>query len=394
MQQETMNWKAMLKDSSWVTVAWDWLMTLISRAVEFVLWTTMIFSCYQLIPDAPQPPVGVSTFVFIAQFIGLDVGGMGLNKLAQQHGLATWSYTRIISYILIGITLVTVAYAGLVHVVVLDAKLTAGVEVALVMARSIMTVLYGQAIHALKHTSQQTHVLLAELRQEVDTLRGQVNSKEHEVSTLQHEVSSGQQQVSTLQQHLSTREHEVSTLRVQVEQGQQEAAQAQEHLKAALVQVAELRRQVDAQEHELEQVRVALSSEQQEVSSLRTQLEQEQYTVSTLRAQVDRVRGQHTVDSGYSEQAVDTVDSVASGQHKATTEDRRVIRLDVKRTHHREQYEAAETLNEQIKEIVQRDPTLSDRAIAAQLGCSPTTVGKWRRKQRRNDEVSVECVND
>ena len=67
------NWKDLLRDSYWVTIAWDWFMTFLSRAAESDLWVTMVFSCYQLIPDAPQPPASVSNGVFICQLIALDV---------------------------------------------------------------------------------------------------------------------------------------------------------------------------------------------------------------------------------------------------------------------------------------------------------------------------------
>src|SRR5690348_4132792 len=111
MTTQGYSWKDRLRHSSWVTMTWDWFMTFLSRAAEPVLWVSMVFSCYQLIPGAPQPPASVGNSVFICQFIALDVGGMGLNKLAQRQGLGRWSYVRVIAYILIAVTLITVGYA-------------------------------------------------------------------------------------------------------------------------------------------------------------------------------------------------------------------------------------------------------------------------------------------
>jgi hypothetical protein len=82
-----------LRDSSWVTITWEWLQSLLGRAVDFVLWVTMIFACYQLIPGAPVPPKMLSIWMFVLQFIALDIGGLGLRQLAQRHGLAKDAFT-------------------------------------------------------------------------------------------------------------------------------------------------------------------------------------------------------------------------------------------------------------------------------------------------------------
>jgi hypothetical protein len=159
LQQEELNWREMLKESTWVTIAWEWLQKLLGRSVDAVLWVTMIFSGYQLIPGAPQPPIMISTFMFVLQFIALDVGGLGLNQLAQQQGLSRWAYSRVIAYILIGITLVTITYSGIHHAVpAIPDQVNAGIEVTLVIARSVMTVLYGQAIRSLKQVERSTRI--------------------------------------------------------------------------------------------------------------------------------------------------------------------------------------------------------------------------------------------
>lgn len=68
-------------------------------------------------------------------------------SISQGQGLGRWSYARVIARILIAVTLITVGYAGLEHVVLLNPTVTRAVEVSLVVIRSILTVLYGQAIH-------------------------------------------------------------------------------------------------------------------------------------------------------------------------------------------------------------------------------------------------------
>jgi hypothetical protein len=187
MQQTA--WKEILKDSSWVTIAWEWLQTLLGRAVDAVLWVTMIFACYQLIPGAPQPPTALSVFMFIAQFVALDIGGLGLNQMARHQGLPRWAYTRIIAYCLISITLITITYAGIEHAVPnLDPEITVWVEVTLVVARSVMTVLYGQAIHALKAEEHEQQDRVAELEQEVEELREQLETSQKRVESRQQQM--------------------------------------------------------------------------------------------------------------------------------------------------------------------------------------------------------------
>ena len=204
-------WVERFKDSSWVTIAWDWFQTLLGRAVEGILWVTMVYSCYQLIPFAPQAPVDVSTFMFILQFIGLDVGGIGLNKVAQSQGLPKWAFARVVAYILIGITLITVAYAGIERAVKIDASITFGIEVVLVVARSIMTVLYGQAIHSLKHQAKTMRSLVEELQATIDRMSEETRAT---VATHKQEVQSMRATHETT--HLSmkaTHEQEVRATR-------------------------------------------------------------------------------------------------------------------------------------------------------------------------------------
>src|SRR5437762_9377904 len=100
-------WVDRLKDSSWVTIAWEWLQSLLGRAVDFVLWVTMIFACYQLIPGAPVPPKSVSIWMFVLQFVALDIGGLGLRQLAQRHNLDKDAFTFKIANACIAVTFAT-----------------------------------------------------------------------------------------------------------------------------------------------------------------------------------------------------------------------------------------------------------------------------------------------
>jgi hypothetical protein len=216
-------WGDRLKDSSWVTIAWEWLQSLLGRAVDFVLWVTMIFACYQLIPGAPMPSQALSVFTFVLQFVALDIGGMSLNQIGQRHGLDRWSYTRVVAYACIFVTLVTIVFAGIQHAMTVPQDVTNWVEIILVVARSILTVLYGQAVRALKFVEQVGNDQVAKLEEEVSKLRVQLDSE-------QRKVSSGHFSLSTLQLELDRAVAEVSSLRVQLDGKNQQIASLQETL--------------------------------------------------------------------------------------------------------------------------------------------------------------------
>ncbi len=430
------NWQERLKDSSWVTIGWEWLQVLLGRSVDFVLWTTMIFSCYQLIPGPPQAPAGVSTFMFILQFIALDIGGLGLNRLAQQQGLSRWAYARVVAYILIGITLVTISYAGIEHAVTVPLEITGWIEAMLVIARSIMTVLYGQAIHSLKAQEQSMRDHLAELEEQATLQQQQLDSGQQEVSslrvqldTLQQQAFSGQQEVSTLRVQLDSEQGKVSSLQEQLDSGQRDTSALRTQLNVAHVEVDTLRAQLDGKKQELESLRETVSSgqewqesrvrrmletEQQRVSDLQQQLTDEQNAVVGLRRELnaalveaDRLRTQvevkqrevegvqavlkteqqeasslrvqlNTLQQQASSSGVQ-LDSPSSGQAKVDTGQRgKVVRLDMSRPRKSGQDAAEHAMAEQVRELLTAEPGLSGRALAARLGCSPTTAAKWK----------------
>jgi hypothetical protein len=51
-----------------------------------------------------------------------------------------------------------------------------------------------------------------------------------------------------------------------------------------------------------------------------------------------------------------------------------------------EQHEADANTGERIRAIVASDPTLSDREVAARVGCSPSTANKWKRRLQHASE--------
>ena len=91
----------------------------------------------------------------------------------------------------------------------------------------LMTVLYGQAIHSLKHEIHTKETTLIELEQEVSTLHVQLDSKVQEVDMLTERLRRASDEVSSLRQALDAKEQELSSLRVHLDigHGQVEAGQ-------------------------------------------------------------------------------------------------------------------------------------------------------------------------
>lgn len=479
--QNTPSWLAiaqeLFRESTWITIAWEWLQKLLGRAVDLVLWITMVYSGYQLIPGAPQASPGLSSFMFIAQFIALDVGGLGLNQLGQQAGLPRNAFSRIVAYILIGITLVTISYAGVHHaleftvvqgknVVVknhIPDEVNSGIEVFLVVIRAIMTVFYGQAIKALSTIDRSMHERLdtlerenPELRGQVDTLRQQLSSVQSRVSSVQQQLDTSREQVSTLQQQLDTKQRELDGLQKDLDTGHGDTVQLRHELNAANAKVDLLQSQLDSKKLELDglratleegqdwqtgRVQTLLNAEQERAAHLQQLLKDEQNATVVLRREkntavieADQLRSQlevHQRELDAKQQQLNTQKQEAQRVHsllqseqqkvsnlqeklssvqgemstlrvqldtskptkqaqKVDTGRGKVVQLDTSRPRKNGQDETA--LAEQVRELLDKEPGLSARQIAAKVGCSPTTAAKWKSIVENGGQS--ECVNE
>lgn len=165
MQQSQKRWYqdksrvyAGLARSSWVTSATDWFMSFAGKSVEIILYATVLYSCAQLYPGVHLPE-SLSLTIFLVQMGALDIGGLSLGKLAKQahedgnkHGA---KHARRLSIGLIAIMLVGVATVGIERVIPLPSQVQIGVQLVLVIARSVGSVLYGRVVHDLKPVDGQ-----------------------------------------------------------------------------------------------------------------------------------------------------------------------------------------------------------------------------------------------
>src|SRR5690242_6890566 len=159
--------------SNWVSDFWTWFVRLASKGADIILFSSVLYAGYQLFPGAPQPPDSVNATIFIIQMGALDMGGLGLMKLARQANLPKDSTPMRVGYVLIGIMIATVVLAVVKHIAPHAPEwVYPTCEAILLIARAIMCVIYGYAIHDLRHledeqlTSQPSADVLATLKQE------------------------------------------------------------------------------------------------------------------------------------------------------------------------------------------------------------------------------------
>ena len=104
---------------------WNGFLILAGKAAEPVLMLSIFSASVKLLPLVHVPPQ-FDGVVFVAQFIALDIGGLSLNKLADQakkddnnEGV---KHARRLSIALVGIMLVGVIMAGMNQIVQLESQ--------------------------------------------------------------------------------------------------------------------------------------------------------------------------------------------------------------------------------------------------------------------------------
>jgi hypothetical protein len=204
-------WEAIKRSftqSNYITDFWNWLMTLLSKAAELVLFGSVLYSGYQLLPGITHAPAGVDALVFVVQQAALDIGGMGLLKLAKRAGLPKESFPVRVGITLVVLMILNVVLASLKQAVpVIPAAVFLWIETILLVARAIMAVLFGHAIQALREEYGETTITVkdaGELQQQVEALASKLAQvRLHFQQRLQREGASLHEQLA---RELSQRE--------------------------------------------------------------------------------------------------------------------------------------------------------------------------------------------
>jgi hypothetical protein len=120
-----------LAKSLWISAFTTWFMNLAGRAVEIVLYATVLYSCAQLYPHIHLPD-SLNLTVFLVQMGALDVGGLALSRMARQaaeeENMAGATNARRLSIGLIAIMLVGVAIVGIEQVISVDSHVQTGIR--------------------------------------------------------------------------------------------------------------------------------------------------------------------------------------------------------------------------------------------------------------------------
>lgn len=139
--------------SLYITKAWNWFLEFMGRAAEAVLVISVLYASVKLLPVVHMP-AGLDVVIFIAQFVALDVGGLSLGKLAKQ-AQAEGNHDGAIQASRMSKALIIVMIVGVVVVAIeqlfpIPANWKLGIDTVLLIARSILAVLYGHIIHTLR----------------------------------------------------------------------------------------------------------------------------------------------------------------------------------------------------------------------------------------------------
>lgn len=150
-------WRGFVK-SNYITSLWNWFLGLAGKAAEPVLFGSVLYSGYELVPGVPQPTPGVNAVAFVIQQAALDVGGMGLIKLTKDEAPEKFKFARGIGIALITLMVVNMVVATADRVFPMPSQFVQITEGILLIIRSIFAVLFGHAIHTLKSDSSDEEV--------------------------------------------------------------------------------------------------------------------------------------------------------------------------------------------------------------------------------------------
>ncbi len=197
--------------SDYITALWNWFMGLAGKAAEPVLFASVLYSGYQLVPGVPQAGANVNAIMFVVQQAALDIGGMGLMKLAKQAKLKKASFPYCVGMILVGLMIANVIMASLEKIMQMDPSVTGGIEGILIVARAVMAVLFGHAIHSLKDLEKEEVLVPTSNQSSAQEENAEKQKREEEIQGLKAQIEELKNLMRATQkvgQKVSLTEHE------------------------------------------------------------------------------------------------------------------------------------------------------------------------------------------
>src|SRR5258708_1356723 len=217
--------KISFKQSNYITDFWNWFMTLMSKAAEMVLFGTVLYSGYQLLPGVPHVPATIDAAVFVIQQGALDIGGLGFLKLGKRGNLAKDAFPGRLGGSPGGLMILNVALAPIKTTLPrIPGGVFVGIETLLLIARAVVAVLFGHAIYALREEYGESTITIKEaheLQQRMDVYSEQLRLVQAEVHWQVQEV---QGSVSTLVQSVVQSQAQAIRTELQAVQAQMDKA--------------------------------------------------------------------------------------------------------------------------------------------------------------------------
>ena len=154
--------------STYVTVITDWFLGFFGKAAHLVLILTTLYTGAELLPGVSLPGA-LNNIVFVVQMLVLDVGGMGLAKLAMQardrgneegakkaEDLSKWLIRIVIaSLVTVAVEQAVRAIPGLSGISIIVDGVNIAVGGVLTIARAVCAVNYGRVIHSLNMENEE-----------------------------------------------------------------------------------------------------------------------------------------------------------------------------------------------------------------------------------------------
>src|SRR5260221_7766127 len=168
--------KRSFTQSNYITDFWNWLMTLMSKGAELVLFGSVLYSGYQLLTGILHAPAGVDAVAFVIQQAALDIGGMGLLKLAKRARLPKESFPVRVGVTLVVLMILNVVLGSLKQALpMIPPGAFPWIETLLLVSRAIMAVLFGHAIHTFQEEYGEGNISLKDGNQKRAQMKGVLN---------------------------------------------------------------------------------------------------------------------------------------------------------------------------------------------------------------------------
>lgn len=393
MAQQGIHWKdRAIAKAEGISDGFEVLKAYGAHIAEWILFFCLIANIIEIF-QLPEPFATIfGNIVLGIQSVTLDIAGFGLATMgehARRRGDAqAASKASTMGWMLICLMIVTVGLVTLSLIIPTTKPTVDIIEKVLVLARVIVTVLYGHIVHSLRNAGIEYENRVATLQREVSNLQGQLQAKQQEVSSGQLQLSSVQKTVDTLRAQLDGARQEMSSVQCKLEAEQQRVSSLQEELQFGQGDAAVLRRELNAAQLDAEGLRARLDAKVREVEemqadqagivALRRELNAAKLYAEELRAQLDAKSGAENVQLPPSsgQQRVSSRQGIraSSEQQEVSSGQGKVLQLDTNRTRKTGQDE----IEFQIRALLKERPGLSGRAVAMELGCSPTTAAKWK----------------